>query len=122
MTFTPSIGAVYLGAGRCRFRVWAPFKKRVQIRLFSPDRVLDLEKEDKGYWSGELQGVEPGDSYFIRLDDTNERPDPASFYQPEGVDGPSRVLDFSFDWHDGDWSGHFLRDYIFYELHVGTFT
>lgn len=123
MRTEPNIGAVYLGNGRCRFRVWAPLKKKVEVHLLSPrDTILGMEREDKGYWSVEAGDVYPGARYLFRLDDARERPDPASFSQPEGVHAPSEVLDPGFDWHDGDWSGPGLRDYILYELHVGTFT
>jgi maltooligosyltrehalose trehalohydrolase len=51
-----------------------------------------------------------------------ERPDPASRFQPQGVHGPSQVIDPFFPWADQGWSGQRLHDYIIYELHVGTFT
>lgn len=69
------------------------------------------------------ENVFPGTSYIYRLDDERERPDPASRFQPEGVHGPSQVVDpHEFRWDDGDWKGTPLKDYIVYELHVGTFT
>lgn len=123
MRFQTNIGAVYLGGGRCRFRVWAPFKEKVEIRIVSPrDRMIPMEREERGYWSVEADGVEPGARYMIRLDGKVERPDPASFYQPESVHGPSEVIALDFEWRDEGWSGPPLRDYIFYEVHVGTFT
>ncbi|MBP1726352.1 MAG: GlgB, partial [Deltaproteobacteria bacterium] len=64
----------------------------------------------------------PGTRYFYRLDGESERPDPASRFQPEGVHGPSQVVDSRFSWGDAGWFGLPLRDYIIYELHVGTFT
>ncbi len=40
-----------------------------------------------------------------------------------GVHGPSEVLAAGhFDWTDSDWRGLPLRDLVFYEIHVGTFT
>jgi maltooligosyltrehalose trehalohydrolase len=42
--------------------------------------------------------------------------------QPEGVHGPSEVIDPRFEWHDGQWSGLPIEKYLIYELHVGTFT
>ena len=50
-------------------------------------------------------------------------PDPVSRWQPEGVHGPSRIVDAaSFPWSDQDWRGIPLEDYLIYELHTGTFT
>lgn len=116
-------GALYLGNGRCRFRVWAPFATKVELHLLKPrDIVVPLERGPGGYHDGELEDVEPGATYFYRLDGSKERPDPASRHQPEGVHGPSEVTDFHFMWQDGSWSGISLRDYILYEIHVGTYT
>ena len=42
--------------------------------------------------------------------------------QPDGVHGPSEVVDPAHDWEDREWLGVPLRDYVLYELHVGTFT
>ena len=39
---------------------------------------------------------EPGSLYFYRLDDDKERPDPASRFQPQGVHGPSQVMEPCF--------------------------
>lgn len=123
MNFTPNIGAVYLGDGRCRFRIWAPFKKNLEVRILSPvDRVVQMEKDEKGYWCAEVKDVTPGGRYAVRLDREIERPDPASFYQPDGVHGPSEVIDLRFEKNDDRWAGIPLQDYIFYELHVGAFT
>lgn len=119
----PSLGAIYLGNNRCLFRVWAPLVARVQLRLLEPDgRVVGLESGPCGYHQAVVEDVPPGTRYFFRLDDERERPDPASRCQPEGVHGPSEVVDPSFPWTDAGWCGRQLEDYIIYELHVGAFT
>jgi maltooligosyltrehalose trehalohydrolase len=69
-----------------------------------------------------VQGVKPGTRYFYRLDGNTERPDPASKFQPEGVHGPSQVIDPHFVWEELHWSGIPFSHYVLYELHVGTFT
>jgi maltooligosyltrehalose trehalohydrolase len=121
--FIPAVGAWYLGDGRCRFRVWAPSAQAVAVHLVSPqDRLVALEPQERGYYQGILDGVEPGARYFYQLDHARERPDPASRSQPEDVHGPSQVVDAGFEWEDGCWWGLPLQDYIIYELHVGTFT
>ncbi|MFZ5447282.1 MAG: malto-oligosyltrehalose trehalohydrolase [Thermodesulfobacteriota bacterium] len=117
------LGATYLGEGRCRFLVWAPLADRVEVRLISPREALfPLEKSKKGYFSATVAGVEPGCLYFYRLNGQQDFPDPASRFQPQGVHGPSQVVDPHFPWGDGHWPGLSLRDYVIYELHVGTFT
>src|SRR5207342_1743095 len=61
--------------------------------------------------------------YFYVLDGERERPDPVSRWQPHGVHGPSRIVDpGSFSRSDKSWAGIPLKDFIIYELHIGTFT
>jgi maltooligosyltrehalose trehalohydrolase len=75
-----------------------------------------------GYYHAVVEGISAGALYRYRLDNEKERPDPASRYQPQGVHGPSQVVDHRFGWSDSDWRGLPLEKYVFYELHTGTFT
>src|SRR5262245_8794262 len=117
------LGAIYLGADLCQFCVWAPQAETVEVQIVAPkhDR-FHLDKNDCGYHFGAVAGVRPGTSYLYRLDAIKERPDPASRFQPEGVHGPSQVIDGDFAWNDHGWKGIALRDFVIYELHVGTYT
>ena len=65
-----------------------------------------------------------GDRYGYVIDGaTTALPDPVSRHLPEGVHGPTEIIDASaFDWGDAEWRGLELRDYVIYELHTGTFT
>lgn len=125
MTSTDSLltlGATYLGDGQCRFEVWAPLASRVEVRIVAPaDRVVLLQSKRRGYHQATIGGIEPGSRYVYRLNG-KERPDPASRIQPEGVHAASEVVDRNFAWQDQSWFGLELKDYIIYELHVGTFT
>ena len=117
------LGVTYLGEGRCHFLVWAPGAEKVEVHVVSPsERTLVMEPKERGYHEVLAEGVAPGTRYYYRLDGGDERPDPASHYQPEGVHGPSEVVDLSLDWKDKGWLGLELTDYIIYELHVGTYT
>jgi maltooligosyltrehalose trehalohydrolase len=114
-------GATYLGNDRTRFVVWAPFREHVEVHATSPrERYIPLEKDERGYFSGIVDGVSPGSLYFFQLDGESEYPDPASRYQPQGVHGPSQVMQHFPE--DPEWKGLLLREYIIYELHTGTFT
>ncbi|HSK75294.1 MAG TPA: malto-oligosyltrehalose trehalohydrolase, partial [Thermoanaerobaculia bacterium] len=117
----PSLGAIYLKNQRCRFRVWAPKARTVEVDVCGSRRV-PLEPRGDGYFEVELDGVPPGTTYSYRLDGGDRRPDPASRYQPEGVHGPSAVVDHRFDWTDDAWAGLALSEHSLSELHVGTFT
>jgi maltooligosyltrehalose trehalohydrolase len=122
MTYV-SLGATFLGDGRCRFLVWAPLAEQVEVRLVSAgEEFVSLQRGERGYFSGVVAGVEPGCLYFYRLDGRQDFPDPASRFQPQGVHGPSQVVEPRFAWDDYHWCGLPLRDFIIYELHVGTFT
>jgi maltooligosyltrehalose trehalohydrolase len=117
------LGATYLGNGRCQFIVWAPIIQKVEVHIISPEQlVVPLARVDHGYHQAIVEGAEPGSLYFYRLDSEEERPDPASRYQPRGVHGPSQLLDSHFPWQDQTWPGLPLEEYILYELHVGAFT
>lgn len=118
------VGAQYLGDSRCEFRVWAPLPRQVALRIVAPkERALSLDRDDLGYWATTVDEVAPGSRYWYLLDGTTQRPDPASQSQPEGIHGPSEVVDHgSFRWSDAGWEGVPLEDMVIYELHVGTFT
>lgn len=115
------IGATHLGDGRTRFLVWAPDVDHVEVVL--PDDEVPLEPTERGYQQGEAGACPPGTRYRYRLDGGDPLPDPASRSQPEGVHGPSAVVDLEgFRWSDDAWRGVPLEDLVIYELHVGTFT
>ena len=118
------VGCNYLGEGRCEFTVWAPYRKQIGVQIISPeDRLLPMQQDEEGYWKVTAEGVEPGTLYFYKLDGSAERPDPAAHFQPEGVRGPSQVVNHTtMNWSDANWSGVPLEEMIIYELHVGTFS
>ena len=115
-----ALGAVPGGDGTVEFRVWAPHPGRVDVRVRDADH--ELRPEGHGIFGARVEAA-AGDDYAFVLDG-RELPDPASRWQPEGLRGPSRVLDpRSFAWSDGGWHGGAeLQDAVIYELHVGTFT
>lgn len=117
-------GSQYLGDGRCQFLVWAPMAGEVQLNLVTPqDRTVAMEKRGDGYFEADMKDVQPGTAYFFRVDGKDNRPDPASKFQPEGVHGPSQVVDHNaYRWKDTGWKGTSLTSWIIYEMHIGTFS
>src|SRR6266540_1524379 len=113
-----AVGARLIAHDRCEFRVWSPYRHRVAIRIGT--HTFPMNNSSHGYHEAILEAG-AGTRYFYLLDDV-ERPDPASRFQPLGVHGPSEVVDGRFEWHDANWSGIPLEDFVIYELHVGTFT
>ena len=118
------LGAYISANNRCRFRLWAPQKKRVQLHIVSPaERRVPMKKIDADYFEAEISDCPADTLYFYILDDGNDLPDPASHHQPQGVHGPSAVVDQrTYPWSDQSWNNHPLQKFILYELHVGTFT
>jgi len=87
--------------GDYTFKVWAPYAKRVEVLLHDENRAIELAPEAHGYHFGVVFSQKADIRYRYRLDGEKERADPASRYQPEGVFGPSQVLDSSdFKWTD----------------------
>jgi malto-oligosyltrehalose trehalohydrolase len=119
-------GAQVLPGGRVRFRLWAPAARRVALMLESPSgvgRTLPLEKGGGGWVDFTTDEAHAGSRYRFSLDGETLIPDPASRCNPQGVHGPSEVVDpEAFEWTDGDWRPPPWREAVVYELHVGTFT
>jgi maltooligosyltrehalose trehalohydrolase len=118
------IGAIPISTDNVKFRVWAPYAESVAVKLIDQDRVVGpMQRDGQGYFEIVVSGTVPCARYQYVLDGINERPDPASRFQSDGVHGPSVVVDpTSFQWTDTDWQGMSLDQCIVYELHVGTFT
>jgi maltooligosyltrehalose trehalohydrolase len=117
------LGARLLQDGRCEFRVWAPDLAKVELHIVAPDdRRVPLTKSDDGYHEATVEGCPEGTRYFYVLNGGDERPDPASRHQPDGVHEASAVMGSDFAWNDDGWTGVALDEYVVYELHVGTFT
>jgi len=111
------LGPLPLPSGTTRFAVWAPAASSVAVRL---ERDHPLAPAGDGVWAGEARAVH-GDDYLFVLDGGDARPDPCSRRQPEGVRGPSQVVDTgAFAIAPGP--GLSLDELVLYELHVGTFS
>ena len=114
-------GATPLKNGGVHFRVWAPDVSSLALQLAQrPALTMHRDGED---FELVVPDAQAGDMYSFVFEDGRQRPDPISRSQPRGVHGPSQVVDpGAFSWTDRDWEGIALRDYILYELHIGTFT
>jgi 1,4-alpha-glucan branching enzyme len=117
-----TLGAIQLDAHRCAFRAWAPKAQKVEVHFVTPgDRIVPLLKQEGGYHGAIVENVSPGSDYLYRLDGNAERPDPVSRWQPNGVHGPSRILEPHYEWKGAQWFGLPWREFILYELHVGNY-
>lgn len=140
-------GASLTGSG-VEFRVWVPNAKEVKVQFLKnsqpkapPPRheqnekpktqrraavphvhLREMERTEDGYFVLQTS-AKAGDRYFYLVDDKQPAPDPVSRFLPEGVHGPTEIVDPNeFRWTDQNWRGLRLEDYVIYELHIGTFT
>jgi maltooligosyltrehalose trehalohydrolase len=103
------------------FRVWAPHARRVDLAIAG--RTVAMHGDDDGWFAVEDAQAAAGDLYRYVLDGGDALPDPRSASQPQGVHGPSQLVDHTgFSWTDAQWRGMPLGAAVLYELHVGTFT
>jgi maltooligosyltrehalose trehalohydrolase len=108
-----------------RFRVIAPAALNLHVQLLSGAAAgrHALDAEADGVQSCFVRGAGAGDRYTYAIDGEGAYPDPASRFQPEGVHGPSEIVDpEAFRWRHEAWRGRAARELTLYELHVGTFT
>src|SRR2546426_180758 len=116
-----ALGASLLPSG-VTFRVWAPRCQAVDV-VVDGRAVEALVPREGGLFEARLEGAAEGARYKSRLDGARYRPDPASRFQPEGIHGPSVVVDPNrFVWTDQEFAGPAPGDLVFYETHVGAFT
>jgi maltooligosyltrehalose trehalohydrolase len=123
-TWQPVFGGQIEGDG-VRFSVWAPNASQVEVELVGEgDRSpVPMTRDAKGRFEVTVPDIGAGTRYLYRLDGGDGRPDPYSRFQPEGVHGPSEVVDpRSYRWNDRGWKGITREGLVVYELHIGTMT
>ncbi len=113
--------------GGTRFRIPATSARQVTLVLHdgpaSGTHALARAADRGPVFEAFVPGAHAGHRYSLVLEGGSPRPDPASRFQPEGVHGPSEIIDSAaFQWSDHEWRGCEPRDLVIYELHVGTFS
>ncbi len=104
------------------YRVWAPLAKQVSVNVGGESVAMEHAPVE-GWWQSTGRHAKVGEDYTFTVDDNADLPDPRSGWQPNGVTGPSRIVDHRvFRWTDDDFQARPLSSAVIYELHVGTFT
>ncbi|HWV36885.1 MAG TPA: malto-oligosyltrehalose trehalohydrolase, partial [Vulgatibacter sp.] len=113
-------------AERWSFGVWAPKADNLFLevrRARDGGRAERVALERRGeFFTATLDGLAPGDLYSYVFPDGRRRPDPRSRRQPEGVHGPSALVDLAALPRRPLERRVPVADWVIYELHVGTFT
>ena len=118
MTAGERLGAWRQPEGDYRFRLWAPAAQRVELLL--DGEALPMQAEGDGCHATRVACAE-GSRYRFRIDGTLSIPDPASRWQPEGLNGASAVHDVdAYAWQTTGWAGRPWEEAVIYELHVGA--
>jgi maltooligosyltrehalose trehalohydrolase len=115
------LGATPIEDGVVEFRVWAlnAGDDGVSVRVGGEEHAL--APIGGGVFEARVE-AQAGEDYVYVFGD-HELPDPASRHQPEGLRGPSRIVDErAFAWTDDGFEPRPLAEHVIYELHVGTFT
>lgn len=119
------LGAHRLDDEHVRFRVWAPRPATLALRAAGGDHPLTPAGGGVHETVLALPAAGPEIDYAYVLDGGEPLPDPCSRWQPQGLRGPSRVLDARAlggrDGSDG-FTPPAADELIIYELHIGTFT
>src|SRR6056297_33777 len=89
----PFFGARCLAASATEFSVWAPAANRVVVDIIDGPQGVAMENQPGGFHRVVIDGVAAGARYVYRVDGGPGRPDPASRFQPDGVHGPSQVVE-----------------------------
>ncbi|RYG11696.1 MAG: malto-oligosyltrehalose trehalohydrolase [Chitinophagaceae bacterium] len=126
------IGLNFTGDGVAEIWLWAPEAFNVVFHIVNTNKLLQMLKQDFGYWFLKTDLIKPGDEYAVVLaglpfgnnkEANKTRADPASLFQRKGIGSTSTAFNLSaFQWNDKNWNGIPLREYIIYELHTGTFS
>ena len=124
----PSMGSTLRASG-ATFRVWAPNADNVAVAgsFNSWSRQANpLVDEGNGYWSADIDGVQPGDGYKYAIGYQSTvlnpwRPDPYGQAMASSV-GDTLVYDPDFDWGSSSFEMPGWDELVLYELHVGTYS
>lgn len=113
-------GATLQSDGATCFSLWAPDADTVAVKL-GDGSVHSLHHQASGWYSARV-GCGAGTAYRFLINGQLSIPDPASRHQPQGVDGPSCVVDpEAFAWQINEWRGRPWHETVIYELHPGAF-
>ncbi|MCL4342065.1 MAG: malto-oligosyltrehalose trehalohydrolase [Candidatus Thermoplasmatota archaeon] len=115
-------GVRFTGGGEIEVNVWAPLQKELKLKNLSTGETTEMTRIQRGYFSL-VTGGNNGDRYLFITRSGKEIPDPASRFQPQGIDSPSMMVDTgNFKWRNNRWKTYSMKESVIQEIHVGTYT
>ena len=103
-----------------QLEVWAPKAKALTIVTDGSDEPVAMTPGDApDVWHHTMPA---GTLYKLAPNGTGPFPNPRSRFQPQGVHGPSSLIDLDFAWTDQGWRGRRMLGEVWTEIHIGTFT
>jgi len=116
------LGANLIDQNTAEIRVWSPYAQTLGLLMVGETVARPMQRTDKDIFTLTTR-ARAGDRYWLTVDQNQLVPDPVSRYLPQGVHGPTEIIDpQAYGWGDRNWSGLGLEQYVIYELHTGTFT
>ncbi|MBN1608185.1 MAG: alpha amylase C-terminal domain-containing protein [Polyangiaceae bacterium] len=111
------------------FRVWAPAAQEVYVigdfNDWAPSPESLLIRDASGYWAGYVPGVREGARYkFYVVGEGSRGPKRDPYARELTADWPEPkciVRRADFPWHDAGFKTPSFREFVVYQLHVGTF-
>jgi 1,4-alpha-glucan branching enzyme len=129
------MGSLLYADGVCRFRVWAPFAKRVRVMgTFTEwqSHPVNMASEGNGIWSADVPGVRPLHLYKYLIDNvggpgndnsqTWQRADARALQVESSNESAASYIVPPFDQNGRPpYSTPSFENFILYQLHVGSF-
>jgi maltooligosyltrehalose trehalohydrolase len=100
------------------FRLWAPEAKDLSVEI-ECGASAPLKPTRDGWHCATVKAGN-GTRYRFCLANEIRVPDPASRFQPEGIDGPSQIVADDYRWRHETWRGRPWREVVLYEIHAGV--
>ncbi|WP_028693646.1 malto-oligosyltrehalose trehalohydrolase [Pseudomonas cremoricolorata] len=111
-------GVHLVDATSARFALWAPGARDVSVEV-AGQSPLTLQPEPDGWFSA-TGPAQAGQHYRFVIDGQLKVADPASRYQPEGVNGPSEVVAPEWFAWQHPFNGRPWHEAVIQEVHVGV--
>ncbi len=99
--------------------VWAPLIREMEVYNISSGKRTPMFDSENGFKNAVVR-LDPGEKYYL-VADGRKIPDPASRFQPDGIYGPSEIVQLKAP-RVKRWKTYDLKNSVIEEVHIGTFS